>query len=601
MATPHFDPIDPSKPLPPIVAGKQTGVKCPSPKCFNQKPHSTIFYNPTKQPNAPLIGIRCPSRNYLRTYYRSIYSESLCKHNQQFAQVNKRKREQSDLRNRDNMDLQDLMNDDVPDAFLPFTPASQVRHPPRTTMPKPATSQSNPATETQAGTTLMTGGQCQGYLGRTGDGHSGRRNNQCAIRTCFECCRQLNPGAERCHTHSAQAKAKVRAKGKKPQATGLRTEELPPIQPTNLSEDVPEVHQGSGVVYKRMCNESNTFRSLALHRQAEERRANEAIEKSNCTVTMVVWAATGSNPIDCEMWREYIPTWPRFTMNDSQDLMELVQRELGEPNNQRLKVWSDAEEAWLGLRLNVLETFPEDCRRILIMFPDVDRTKCKQLEQQIALVRTYYHKPAINLGALGRPDPGCPTPPELAFHSSSTAAATATPPSSPLPQMPSPDSSPDIQVINFSVPINQPDTPEAKVVQTFNSFNTIMSQESTVTNVIPERANKWPTDVKMQVMLEFLHLSSGPKKLNIPTSWNRLFGGQGWHFVFPTASLYRRWLIESVEDGLYDWVTNNPNSVVQDALNQFDSAWGRCKSKKKKPQDPIVVQSSPRSSQRSRK
>ncbi|KAH9821072.1 hypothetical protein DFH28DRAFT_1092808 [Melampsora americana] len=606
MASPFLGPLNPLQPLPPIKAGTLTGVICKSPKCVGQKPHSTIFYEPKKQPNAPLIGIRCPSRDWCRTYFRSIYSTCLTSYNQQFNQAKKRKREQHLKDAQLAMDLHNMLNEDDADVagFIPFTPSNSHSHtllqPP---MPTP-TSQTSTERQPKAGTRLISGGQCQGHMGKTGKGHSGRRNNQCSIKACFECCRQLNNFKD-CQPHSAQAKAKGKAT-KAPNASTSRTPEEPfettEILRTQQGRGLP-LTQGSGRSYEREVDQDNTFRKLALHQQAAERLANEAIEKANNTITMVVWASATSDPVECEIWREYIPHWPRFALDQSEDLKELVARELGTISNQRLKVWSDAEQHWIGLRLSVFETYPDDCRRILIKFPNVDGAKCKQINEQIALVNTFNHKVDLNVEHLCVPDPGCPAIEEVEMMpaSSSFDQHHTTPDSSPLPSF-SPLGSPEIQLIYTTgtpIPPAQSLSPEIQIINSHS--HQITSNHSNVDS-------KWPVNVSMRLMLNFLQLSTNPNKMNIPAAWNKVFGEQGWTFVFPTASLYRRWLIQCQAQGdLFEFVANNPNSVVQDGLNQFEAEWRECSKKKssseqKSSQSPSkVVAAHLPSSKRSRK
>ncbi|KAH9809810.1 hypothetical protein DFH28DRAFT_1132961 [Melampsora americana] len=582
MASPFLAPLNPLQPLPPIKAGTVTGVICKSPKCVGQKPHSTIFYEPKKQPNAPLIGIRCPSRDWCRTYIRSIYSSCLTSHNQQFNQAKKRKHEQHLQDSQLAMDLHNMLNEDDADvaAFIPFTPSISISNtllqPP---MPTP-TSQISTERQPKAGTRLISGGQCQGLNGKTGNGHSGRRNNQCSIKACFECCRQLNKFKD-CQPHSAQAKAKGKAT-KAPTASTSRTPDepfqTPDILRTQQDRGLP-MTQGCGRSYEREVDQDHTFRKLALHQQAAERLANEAIEKANNTITMVVWASAATDPIECEIWREYIPNWPRFALDQSEDLKDLVAHELGSISNQRLQVWSDAEQHWIGLRLSVFETYPDNCRRILIKFPNVDGAKCKQMDEQIALVNTFNHKVNLNVEHLCIPDPGCPALEELEMMpaSSSMDQEHSTPASSPLPSL-SPLASPEIQLLYTGTPIPpaQSLSPEIQIIKSHS-----LQKKTTQSNV----DSKWPVNVSMRLMVNFLQLSTPPNKMNIPAAWNKVFGDQGWTFVFPTASLYRRWLIQcEAQGGLFEYVANNPNSVVQDGLNHFEAEWKECSKKKTLPE-----------------
>ncbi|EGF98030.1 uncharacterized protein MELLADRAFT_113905 [Melampsora larici-populina 98AG31] len=604
MATPNLKPLDPSKPLPPINISRKrqlTGVICESPNCTSKTPHSTTYYKPKNQPNRPLIGIsvrydnitcggpnQCPFGGYCRTYIRAIYHEALIKHNQQFIRQQKRKRDQTDQDYVFAMELQNLLNQqaDADDAFPHFNsqyppsandaPREQPRSPVTPTpYPNAARITGQPqVSRNQAGTSLITGGQCGGVDGSTASGHLNRRNNACNAKACFDCCVKLNPNTHLCVPHSAQAKAKNKAKPPKPAAVkstvtttiDLTLTPTPPQPPAsnNVHFAIPAT-QGGGNTYRRQCDQAYAFRTLAIKHQADERRQNEEIEKANNTVTIVVWGASnnhGGTSIESEIWREYIPSWPRFQLDQSQDLTEMVQRELGVISNQRLKVWSDAEQHWIGLRLSILETYPEDCRRILIMFPSLQESQCKGLDQQLALVNIALHKPDIRLDTLGHSDPGCP--PIIELLTESTAPEATTPPTSPIRNRSySSSATPEL-------PTEGPPSPPPLADRADNTPNVNPSEHA---ETIGTKTPKWPTNVSMQRMLKFLELTTGDYKISIPSAWNQLFGGEGMTYVPSTASLYRRWMDNCKRHELVAFVSAHPKSVVQDGLNQFDHVW----------------------------
>ncbi|KAH9808381.1 hypothetical protein DFH28DRAFT_1196521 [Melampsora americana] len=578
MATPFLGPLDPSKPLPPISTRRKgilTGVICQSPKCFNKPPHSTKYFSPTYQPNAPLIGISCPFGGYFRTYFRSLYHESLINHNRQFTQKKKRKRDQTDNDYGFAMELQNLLNnadkDDAPSPhFTPFTPNNG---------PTPVLNNPPPRFgENQTGSRLISGSQCGGVHGRTAVNHQNRRNNACNAKACFECCIHLNAHTKLCVPHTTQAKAKLKPKqpraGHEGTVIDLTLTQTPRQQHQQTQRSTLPGTQADGGSFVRVCDQNNAFRSLAIKHQADERRENEEMEKANSTVTMVVWAAPNNHhgdPVNYEIWREYIPNWPRFQLDHSEDLKELVQLHIGAPSNQRLQVWSDAEQHWVGLRLSILEMYPEDCRRILIKFPSLTEAQCKDFKQQVELVNTLLHGPDLSIEKLAQPDPGCP-PLHLLLRTT-PGTLELTPPSSPTRH---PSSSP----IAIVTPDAMQQTPSLLPASASASIE-ILSTQSTSTidneNPIVTKPSKWPSNIRMKLMLQFLELSTGPQKLNIPTAWKRVFGGLGLVFVPSTASLYRRWLMDCDKGALVAFINANPNSVAQDALIHFEDVWKECR------------------------
>ncbi|KAH9807716.1 hypothetical protein DFH28DRAFT_913111 [Melampsora americana] len=575
MATPSMVPLDPSKALPPIIKGKCTGVICKSPNCFDKEPHSTVYYEPTKQPNAPLIGIRCPYRNYCRSYFRSIYHSALTKHNSQFNRDKKRKRgDQTSQDHNIAMELHNMLNGDDVTSF------NMLHSSQNNFLASQHNGHSTPAGEGSESLTLS--GQCRGDNGRTAEGHSNRRNNMCPMKACFECCDKLNKNRHHCVPHSAQARSK---KNKSTFAPTQESTSAATSSSTTTNSQVRDLpRQGGGETYKRQVDQLNVFRTLGIRKQAEERQENQLIGKAMNTVTMVVWAGCNIDPVECEIWREYIPNWPRFALEQSEDLMEIVQRDLGKSSNPRVLVWSNAEGHWIGLRLSIIETYPEDCRRILIRFPSVAVSKCKDIDQQVALANSFLHKrPDLNIVNLVQPDEGCPPLDHLGINtqsSKSKVTLTPTPPSSPLEDLSSPNATPELQVISAGhFPHSITPSPEIQIIRT--GYSTTKTPENRQHSTSSGGTDpKWPSNISMRLMTQYYNLSIGPNKLTIPAAWNKIFGGKGWTFVFSTASLYRRWLDLCNQQGLQDFLAENPYALVHDGINHFDVAWKQCNTKK---------------------
>ncbi|KAH9813655.1 hypothetical protein DFH28DRAFT_876414, partial [Melampsora americana] len=249
------------------------------------------------------------------------------------------------------------------------------------------------------------------------------------------------------------------------------------------------------------------------------------------------------------------------------------ERELGTVSNQKLQIWSPEEKTWIGLRLNIIKMYSEDCSRILIRFPNIDSRKCQGLDQQKALLSSQHNKPDLSLlssqhnkpdlcnNALIQSDVGCPPLPH-ALHPKGALSSTQTPPSS--PSQTSSSSSPEIQILQ-ACRTSLSNTPSS------DSPGIQMMGNKTMNNNHFTKA-KWPTNVSMVSMLQFLDLSNGhgSAKINIPTAWHKVFGNQGWTFVFATVSLYRRWLnICDSNNEVHMFVKANPHSLIHDAIEKF--------------------------------
>ncbi|KAH9815427.1 hypothetical protein DFH28DRAFT_1126164 [Melampsora americana] len=165
--------------------------------------------------------------------------------------------------------------------------------------------------------------------------------------------------------------------------------------------------------------------------------------------------------------------------------------------------------------------YPEDCRRILTKFPSLTEAQCKDFKQQA--------KTPVTLEL---------TPPSPTRHPSSSPIAVATPDA--MKQTPS------------------------LLPASASASTKMLSTQSTSTidnaNLIVTKPSKWPFNILMKLMLQFLELSTGPQKINIPTVWKRVFGGLGLVFVPSTASLYRRWLMDCDKGALVAFINANPNS-----------------------------------------
>ncbi|EGG10608.1 uncharacterized protein MELLADRAFT_93639 [Melampsora larici-populina 98AG31] len=190
--------------------------------------------------------------------------------------------------------------------------------------------------------------QCVGYEGKFAKGHTTRKNGECAIKCCRNCCEQLKPIDIRCSKHNAMPKTKQQNRvggnsNVSRNATQRQRIQSPSIKNDTQGDAEPVLTQGppqslSADVYQAShvfssplsAAQINRFRQTTLQKQAEERDDKDHASVASKTATFVVWAGMDDNPLGCETWRVYAPRWPTLKLNQSTTLMEQVRLKLGD-------------------------------------------------------------------------------------------------------------------------------------------------------------------------------------------------------------------------------------------------------------------------------
>lgn len=301
-----FRPIHPNLPLPfPTRHTKRTGLICTSDNCFNRPTHSTLYYQPKKQPNAKLIGVKCQyDPKHHRHYFLAEHKANIHAHNSRLPAA---------------MNL---------DPQLTMTPSSSST---------PSARQSNRRTKTQLHA------QCAGVNGKFAIGHTLRKNQQCVVSACRKCCDKLRDPSERCQPHGAMSNLKAKRNNNQASnpndAISISDSESTRIPTQSVTQ--------AGRTYSRLLLEPELakFKSISIKRQADERtqRGHEEIAKKQ--VTLIAW--TGSET-DHGRWGGvvYAPQWPLLSSSQSGDLMQLVHKHLGDEWNGSLQVWTEEHQSW---------------------------------------------------------------------------------------------------------------------------------------------------------------------------------------------------------------------------------------------------------------
>ncbi|KAH9823146.1 hypothetical protein DFH28DRAFT_1216736 [Melampsora americana] len=367
-------PINPYSLLPvPTRHTKQTGLLCSSPLC-RHRPHSTLYYQPTRQPNGKLIGIRCQyDPKQRRTYFLDQFKANIHAHNTHIRAMNF-------------------------DPQLTGTPSISFT-------PTPPPRPSNRRTKTKLQD------QCTGVKGQFATGHTLRKNHTCVVTACRDCCDKLKDPSQRCLPHGAMAKFSTK-RGNNSQCTNrIDTDSDSAV----LFSDSESYRHGTfprpsqaGRTYSRLLLEPELakFKSISIQKQAEERTQRAHVESAKKQVTLIVWTGREAQSNHVGYWGGivYAPQWPLLALNQSEPLMQLVHKHLGTEWNDSLQVWNEENQIWLHIPISMLHQYSATSRKILILFPDVDLTQCKSLDWQLASV-SLHTKGSMSISKFLTPSP----------------------------------------------------------------------------------------------------------------------------------------------------------------------------------------------------
>ncbi|EGG00494.1 uncharacterized protein MELLADRAFT_67713 [Melampsora larici-populina 98AG31] len=551
-----FTPIDPSKPLPyPAVAKTRSGLICDSNLCINQRPHSTIYYQPKKQPQN--IGLRCNHDDkYYRTHNTQWYNNEVLaynteKHLRGFLPIGynspiQRTRPSSRLLNNQiqaNHEFAMNLNNMLNGEGGPPTPTCSQK-------------------TNGAGSFLTVSQTCRGIDGKLAVGHNPKNNSQCPKNACFECCYQLN-AARGCTKHASIEDANIQVdrvdQDPKPHLMRPAQTERRPAQPERMFSQGVE-----GTSLER-------FRSVTIQDQANQRMSKEGNDKVNKTITLVLWPGTEPDPLECKVWCVLAPQWPKFALEHSAQLTKEVTNVLGSDFSGCLQVWNVDENLWVLLEMDTLEQYHIDTRKILVAFPGIEPMECKTVDTHLASISA---KLSTDSCHLLHPAHQTPTS-SLRARQPTSSCEKATPPSN---LGPPPDDEEDITTPRPSPSVTQLsktdelDTPQPQPAQS----NCKRAHASSKIESEDEHGNtpSWPLSVTMNEMSNFYHLTIGPRKMVYEQAFKMLFS-KTHKYKASTVLCYRRWLHFITSKTLLAYVASNGGKSVRKGQTKFLSQWDR--------------------------
>ncbi|EGG03022.1 uncharacterized protein MELLADRAFT_90543 [Melampsora larici-populina 98AG31] len=439
------------------------------------------------------------------------------------------------------MSLNRILND----SHIPPTPVSQTpagsAAPPLQLTPSHFTAAPTDPTE------------CFGRLGQKAKGHQHRRNAGCPNNSCFECCKQLYTECQGCSIHTAQMKSKNKPKKKK-----KSTAEAVEAGPT----------QAGRVPIRRLSSPNMLqVQSLCIRDQVAERSKQTDMKLSDKTVTIIVWPGRNPNQIT-RTWRVVAPNWPTFSLNQCEGLRKFVESEL--PPRSDLLVWNYEIKGWVESPISTMETYPKNCRKVLVVFPGLDPDHCPGIQDHLPSstnkkiekfnILPYLSTPTRNDSQSSRhvihldttDDEGTPCASSVTHGGNLCNNNQSTP--QPKSSKRARETSPCDDEVR-----TPPATQELRAPATGRVLKT------------PKHI-VWPSGVTMGKLVEFYEAATIPLKIPDKEAFTRIFSDT-YKFNASTVSTYRRWLEKIDITVLQDYVRERGQSSIQEGKRHFDKAW----------------------------
>ncbi|KAH9825008.1 hypothetical protein DFH28DRAFT_920995 [Melampsora americana] len=390
------------------------------------------------------------------------------------------------------MSLFKLINSDVPLAEIAVTPPAS-----------------------QLSTRVPVEHHCRGYLGNFAVEHTLKMNSKCNIDACFACCQKLNMNVASCAAHHGKA---------------------------NKRKHTVADSQGRHLYTRRLEEEEYAkFRGISIKKQAEERMEQAGIELSNKTVTLVVWPGGSANsevqylnlssiPSASRLFRVHAPQWPRLALKESDLLINLITKQLGEGWDEGLQVWSIAERNWIYYPMipNIASK-----RQYPPLIPTTTLSSSTITAKSSVMTQTARQESSLNpsMAMIG-------TPATQANHPLVWL----------LPLLLAP----------MEGPIPPPSAPQIP---------------SSAPDLTPSQ--KWPAGVTMRTMKAFLDATMEPHRELVRDAWHRMFGN---HYIYrpSTVTHYRRWLMYINPVDLNNYVARFGNLAVRQGQTHFKDDWAKC-------------------------
>ncbi|KAH9807101.1 hypothetical protein DFH28DRAFT_1075009 [Melampsora americana] len=387
-------PINPYRPLPLPSSGGDTGLVCTNKTCKTRATHSTRYF---ASHHKHLVGVQCPvDPSFIRTYNREKLKSAIREINRgPIARA-------GDLDG--NMELHRMLNGP------PTPPQTQ----PNRVIFNPPTP---PQTQTNVGghhalSSFAIAGECKGVNGSIASGHQTRKNAHCTVNACKACCLTINKGAIECHIHGSMARRYHKESHEHGRVSILPSRQNNIINLVSSSagpseDDQIELAPGQAArshgvrPFKGRLNINflDGYRTKSLQKDAEERQRTEDVATASKTIALVVWPGSKDDPFGSWGGMVHARGWPQFSLEQSLDIKALVTEELGVDWRGNLQVWNDEHQIWLHTAMDILVSYPVDTRKLLVVFPGIKPSACKDIDCHIASVSTGRHKDVMNLTA----------------------------------------------------------------------------------------------------------------------------------------------------------------------------------------------------------
>ncbi|KAH9808520.1 hypothetical protein DFH28DRAFT_1135703 [Melampsora americana] len=487
---PLFNPLNPLCPLPaPTRNTKRSGLTCSSVNCAkaNRPAHSTIYYRPQKYPK--LIAITCPhDSKYHRRLFIAQHKENIRQHNLALALA---------------MIVDPQLTSDT------STPSSA-----------PSTIRSSGSARSLQ--------QCEGVHGQFAPSHSKRKNNNCIVNACRD-------------PHDSMAR-RIKNLIK---TSNIITSDAEPI---NSSAPAPSTQSGRTYSRLLLTSELDKFKSISIERQVNERTRRDFEAIANKQITLVVW--TGSEVHRGGYWGGvvYAPQWPLLMLNQSEDLMKLAYKHLGEGWNGSLQVWHEHNRLWLNTAIGLPQRYSTESRKLLILFPDVDPTECEQLNNQLETVSSNKRNPMLISKYL------TPSPRKNAIDIDAVSDNNSS-------------QSPLIGMNHFFPGPPAQSTSQESLTNTAEASSLRYSSDEQ-----GPKADRWPGSCNMSQLRDFLMEMSKDKTV-LKDAWHRVFTGRRYRYKKSTVSRYYRWLKKIDIKRLDPYLAQYGSPSVTRAIKYFHNEW----------------------------
>ncbi|KAH9814853.1 hypothetical protein DFH28DRAFT_1166331 [Melampsora americana] len=544
----NLKPINPFRrvPYPPASAGTETGLVCKSKFCRTRPTHSTVYQTSSHK---HLTGVKVII-NYL---YDDCCSKT-------------------------------YWNECI--WILPNAPPT----PPATQQPIGGNTQPS-ATNSRHGAAFN---ECIGVHGHTAPGHNPRNNAKCDAQAC----KAFYKGDTPCRKHTSMAKRKekeIRDNGRIsviPSRTNDNVIDLisssagdsdNPIAPRNTQGGCAMgVRQYKGRMQTDFLDE---FRVLTLQREAAERKRNVTVENASKTIALVVWHGSNHNHTGHWGGMVHAGSWPQFALGESVDIRALVSQELGDSWSGNLQVWNEDNQLWLHTSLDILVTYPEKVRKILVVFPGLDPYACHEVKRHLASVSTGGRQESMNMTAfIQRNTPDTPKK-DLKGKSKTIYLQSPSPPvgsQSPIEIQTTSDTLDN--TTNNSTEFNtdvmddgghrEAGLPQPNPKKRQRSMTIETSDIEIVQLNIPNAGGQWSQTATIRQLKEVYELSrDGPNKINQQAAFKKVFSNQ-FRFIPSTISHYCRWCDLIRPDRLDPFVAQHGDMTVAYVRKRhFKSEW----------------------------